>query len=423
MPQPESGEPEGPEPEQLEAAQPDNAPVPLAKGAAPAAHKLPIPWIKLRSAGSGPTVFKRMIGEAEGRAKAGDIVAVYDKSGAPYGVALYNPRSLIALRLLTRGIGDFDAEAFFQARVDAAVRFRREELRLDERTDAYRLVHDQGDGLPGLVVDRLGEFIVLEFYTLAMFKQSARLERCLRKHFPNAKFVPRANEYTQRMEGFHLEPGKPMKGRIQENGVLFEVTPTSGYKTGFFCDQRENRLAVAELSRGRSVLDVCSYTGGFGLYAAKKGAAKDVTCLELDPDASALCRRNANINQVRLDAVCVDAFVYLRQKAQAEARYGLVVLDPYKLISSRENWDFGRKKYIDFNRLALSVLAPGGLLVTNSCSGLVQWHDFQQFVRTAAGSAGRRVQMFKKAGAGPDHPVAVDYPEGEYLKTLFCRVL
>jgi 23S rRNA (cytosine1962-C5)-methyltransferase len=389
---------------------------------APAAHTLPIPWIKLRSAGSGPTVFKRMIGEADSRARPGDIVAVYDKSGAPYGVALYNPRSLIALRLLTRGVGDFEAEAFFQQRIDAAVRFRHEDLKLNERSDAYRLVHDLGDGLPGVVIDRLGEFVVIEYYTLAMFKQAARLERALRKHFPQAKFIGRANEYTQKMEGFELRQLAPMKGRVQENGVLFEVTPTAGYKTGFFCDQRENRLAASEFARGRSVLDVCSYTGGFGIYAAKKGGAKDVTALELDPEAAALCQRNANINQVKVDVVCVDAFVYLRQKAQAEARYGLVVLDPYKLISSRENYDFGRKKYIDFNRLALSIVEPGGFLVTNSCSGLVQWTDFQQFVRTAAGSAGRRVQMFRKSGAGADHPVSVDYPENEYLKTLWCRV-
>ncbi len=394
----------------------------MSESTAPAAHTLPIPWIKLRSAGSGPTVFKRMIGEADPRARPGDIVAVYDKSGAPYGVALYNPKSLIALRLLTRGVGSFEAEAFFQERIDAAVRFRHDDLRLPERTDAYRLVHDQGDGLPGVVIDKLGDFVVIEVYTLAMFKQQARLERALRKHFPSAKYVVRANEYTQKMEGFEIKAMAPAKGRVQENGVLFEVTPTAGYKTGFFVDQRENRLAAAELCRGRSMLDVCSYTGGFGIYCAKRGGAKDVTLLELDPEASALSKRNANINQVKVDAVCVDAFVYLRQKAQSEQKYGFVVLDPYKLISSRENYDFGRKKYIDFNRLSLSLVEPGGILVTNSCSGLLQWTDFQQIVRTAAGSAGRRVSFFRKSGAGADHPYAVDYPEGEYLKTLWCRV-
>lgn len=399
---------------------------PIAPGrTAPTAHALPIPWVKLRSAGSGPQVFKRMIGEVDIKARAGDIVAVYDKVGAPYGVALYNPRSLIALRLLTRGVGDFDAERFFTERVAAAVAFRREALNLDAATDAYRVVHDQGDGLPGVVIDRFGDVIVLEFYTLGMFNQRARLERALKAQFPNARFVHRANEYSEKMEGFKVDPPRekePAKTRVKENGVLFEVTPSAGRKTGFFCDQRDNRLAAAQFAKGKKVLDVCSYTGGFGVYAMKAGGAESVTCVELDPDSTELIKRNANINQVRVDAVCADAFPYLRQMQENNKKFGLLILDPYKLISTRENFDYGRKKYIDFNRLALSLVEPGGIFVTCSCSGLLQWEQFQQIVRTASGSAGRRVQIFRKSGAGGDHPISVDYPESEYLKVLWCRV-
>ncbi|MEK7656452.1 MAG: class I SAM-dependent rRNA methyltransferase [Elusimicrobiota bacterium] len=395
---------------------------PAARGIPPAAHSGAIPWVRLRSAASGPQLYKRMIAEADPKAKAGDIVAVYDKTGAPYGAALYNPKSLIGLRLLQRGLEGFDAEAFFTEKIARAVELRRGLLRLDDTTQAYRLVHDNGDGLPGLVVDRYADRVVLEFYSLGMFHQAARIERGFKAHFPEAKFVHRASQHAQTMEGFRLKPAAPSRVRVRENGVLFEIELSAGRKTGFFCDQRENRLAFASFAAGRKTVDVCAYTGGFGLYAAKAGAS-EVTCVELDPEACEAARRNSNINQARLEIVCVDAFPYLRQAAANKRRWGLAVVDPYKLIASREGYQEGRKKYVDLNRLAFSVLDPGGVLLTCSCSGMLSWEEFQQCVRTAAGSAGRRVQIFRKSGAAADHPFAADHPEGEYLKVLWCRVL
>ena len=389
----------------------------------PANHALPIPWVRLRSAASGHQLYKRMLGEVDPKAKPGDLVAVYDRSDAPYGVALYNPRSLLALRLLTRGIGAFDADAFFDDRIAVAAQFRRDILGLDAATDAYRLVHDNGDGLPGLVVDRYGDCVALEFYSLGMFKQAARIERAVKKQYPNARFFHRASPHTLSMEGFDLKPNHGTGTRVKENGVTFLVDPSTGYKTGFFTDQRDNRLAIVPFAKGKKVLDVCSYTGGFALYAKKLGGAEEVTAVELDPEAGELMKKNANANQVRIDSVTADAFPYLRQAGQNKKRYGLVVLDPYKLIANREGYSLGRQKYIDLNRLGMSVLEPGGVLVTCSCSGMLTWEEFMQFVRTAAGSSGRRVQIFRKSGAGADHPFAVDHPEGEYLKVLWCRVL
>ncbi len=408
-------EPTSPPPDE-----PEPAPPPRPRGR-PASHALPIPWARLRSAASGHQLYKRMLGEVDPKAKPGDLVAVYDRADAPYGVALYNPRSLIALRLLTRGVGDFDAEAFFAERVATAVDFRRRVLGLDASTDAYRLVHDNGDGLPGLVVDRYGDCVVLEFYSLGMHRQAARLERALKTHYPNARFFHRASPHTQSMEGFELTPARGGGTRVKENGVTFIVEPSSGHKTGFFCDQRDNRRAVSDFAAGRKVLDVCSYTGGFALHA-KKAGAEEVTAVELDPEAVELLKKNANANQLRVDAVCADAFPYMRQAAQNGRRYGLVVLDPYKLIATSEGYHIGRQKYIDLNRLGMSLVEPGGILVTCSCSGMLSWTDFLQFVRTAAGSSGRRVQIFRKSGAGADHPFAADHPEGEYLKVLWCRV-
>ena len=389
----------------------------------PAAHTGTLPWVRLRAASATPNLFKRMIGEVSPQARPGDLVAVYDKADAPYGVALYNPRSLITLRLLTRELAGFDAEVFLKRRLAQAVELRRGLLKLDESSEAYRLVNDLGDGLPGLVVDRYGDAIALEFYSLAMFRQAQRLERLLAEHYPRARFVRRASEHTESMEGFKIAAQSPTVTRVKENGVLFEVDLCGGHKTGFFCDQRENRLAAAGFAAGRRVLDICSYTGGFGLYAAKLGGAAAVTCAELDPEACSRLEKNARLNGVTVETVCVDAFPYLRQMEANHKTYDLVVLDPYKLIASRESYRLGRQKYLDLNRLALGVAAEGAVFVTCSCIGMFSWDDFQAAVRTAGGSARRRVQIFRRTGAGPDHPVAADHPEGEYLKVLWCRVL
>jgi 23S rRNA (cytosine1962-C5)-methyltransferase len=364
-----------------------------------------------------------MIDCADPKARPGDVVAVYDKSEAPYGVAFYNPKSLITLRLITRRIEGFSAEAFFAARLKAAVDFRRSVLGLDRSTNAYRLVHDQGDGFPGLAVDRYGDCLVLEFYSLGMFRLAPALEKILLAEFPGSTIIRRASGHSQTMEGFKISAGEGARARIRENGVFFEADLAAGYKTGFFCDQRDNRLFASTLASGRDVLDLCSYTGGFGLYARKLGGASEATCVELDPEASELARRNANANQVRVRTVCADAFCYLRQMAENKERFGLVVLDPYKLIASREGFKQGRQKYLDLNRLALGVLEEGGIFVTASCSGLLPMDEFQSIVRLMAGSAGRRLQIFRRSGAGPDHPFAADHPEGEYLKVLWCRAL
>lgn len=383
-----------------------------------------LPRVKLSHAPAGPNAFKRMIAYAD-NAEPGSVVAVYDKNDNPYGVALFNPRSQITLRIFSRdNPEEFDLQGFFDEKAERAVSLRRDVLRLPERTDAYRLVHDYADGLPGLTVDLYRDQIALEFYSLGMYRLWPNIEAAFKKHFPEAVFHHRATKFTQEMEGFSIkpDPSPARKTRITENGVMFEVDLRAGYKTGFFCDQRENRLYAAQLASGRKMIDLCSYTGGFGVCAAKLGGAQEVTCVELDPEASALSKRNGNINKVKVDAVCADAFTYMRQMIELKRRYGMVVLDPYKLVSSREERDKGIFKYRDFNRIALSLVEEGGVFVTCSCSGMVSMEEFSFILRGAAANAGRRVQILKKSGAGPDHPVAADYPEGEYLKCIFCRV-
>ena len=382
-----------------------------------------LPRVKLSHAPAGPNAFKRMVDIAD-RAEAGQLVAVYDKNNNPYGVAIYNPRSQIMLRIISRENPDeFLVEKFLDDRVTRAVAFRRDVLKIPQTSDAYRLVHDYADGLPGITVDVYKDQIALEFYSLGMYRLWPYIEAAFKKHFPGASFHHRASSYTQEMEGFNIKPeaAPAHKTRVTENGVQFEVDLKAGYKTGFFCDQRENRQYAATFAPGRKMIDICSYTGGFGIYGAKAGA-EAVTCVELDPEACEMSKRNANINKVKIDVACADAFTYMRQMLELKRRYGLVVLDPYKLVANREERDKGIFKYRDFNRIALALVEPGGMFVTCSCSGMVSMDEFSFIVRGAAANSGRRVQIFKKSGAGPDHPVAADYPEGEYLKAIWARV-
>lgn len=385
-----------------------------------------LPKVNLSHAPAGPNAYRRMLASADRNARQGDLVSVYDKNGNIYGIGLYNPYSQISLRILTReNPMEFSIDAYLKEKIGRAVELRRDILHVFDTSSACRLIHDYADGLPGLTADYYNGNIVLEFYSVGMYRLSAKIEAAFREYFPDAVFHHRATSYTQEMENFELpasaEDKRNGRVRITENGVQFEVDLRAGFKTGFFCDQRDNRQFVASFAKGKSFLDLCAYTGGFGIYAAKAGAS-DVTCVELDPDASAQSKRNANINQVKINAVCGDAFMYMRQMIENRRKYDIVVLDPYKLISSRDDYERGLFKYRDFNRIALSLVKKGGIFVTCSCSGLVDMKEFSWILRGAGHAAGRKIQMLRKAGAGGDHPVAAEYPEGEYLKCIVSRI-
>ena len=379
--------------------------------------------IKLAYPPAGPNVFKRMLDRVPS-GEPGEVFKVFDKRGEFFGYAFYNPKSNIVLRIFSREARErFGIKEFLSEKLSRAAELRRTLALPREDTNAYRLVHDYGDGLPGLTVDVYNKEIVAEFYSIGFFRLREELKAVLLSLYPGFSVHFRASSYTQKMEGFALEDEiAHKKTRVKENGVIFEVNLSSGYKTGFFCDQRENRLYFSGFAAGKSVLDICSYTGGFGIYAKKLGGAEEVTCVELDPEADEQAKRNANLNSVRINNICADAFTYMRQMLELKRRYGMVVLDPYKLVSSREERDKGIFKYRDFNRIALSLVEEGGIFVTCSCSGMVSMDEFSFILRGAASNAGRKVQILKKSGAGPDHPVAADYPEGEYLKCIFCRV-
>ncbi len=399
--------------------------------APPPRHKPPVeipagvPIVTLRSASYGAFIYQRMIGGVVGHVQDGDMVAVLDKRGEFFGWGFYNSKSQIALRMFSHH-GPLPDDREIARRIAQAVALRRDVLKLDATTDAYRLIHAEGDGLSGLVADRFGQYVVIEIFSLAMFRRLQFIQDAfIDAGLSVRNFVARADKSVAEQEGFkiaNLQENKDRQTTITENGVKFNVKLSKGHKTGFFCDQRDNRLALTTLTPGKSVLDMCCYSGGFSCYAAARGQAASVTAVDLDENAIATARENAHLNQARIDFHHADAFDYLRHAGAQHRQWDVVVVDPSKFVARREFMEVGLRKYNDLNRLAAGVVAPGGVLLTCSCSGLVSQDVFTQTVARAVRSAGRTMQIFRLSGAGPDHPFMADAPESTYLKAIWARL-
>jgi 23S rRNA (cytosine1962-C5)-methyltransferase len=309
--------------------------------------------------------------------------------------------------------------------LDRAMDLRLDRLRLPEVTDGFRVVHSDGDGLSGLIVDRFSEVLSVSVHSYGVFiRLEAWLQR-LHRRLGTRRAVVEVDESVARREGISLRKVRsdPVRTvRIREHGVRYEVNFVEGHKTGFFCDQRENRRRLACWTGGRRVLDLCCYTGGFALSAKVNGEASEVTGVDLDEKALGQAKRNTNLNQARIEWVHCDAFAYARQMQSNARRWDVVVLDPPKLVVDREDTEGGRRKYEDLNQLAITLAEPGGLLVTCSCSGLLPAEEFERLAIRAAHRAGRRLQFIDRTGAGEDHPVMSNCPESRYLKVLWARV-
>ncbi|MFO0800133.1 MAG: class I SAM-dependent rRNA methyltransferase [Gemmataceae bacterium] len=387
------------------------------------AAPLPTVTLKIERRSQHPWVFQKMVERPAARIPPGSVVEVRDRAGQWVGRAFYNGHSRITLRMLTTDAEEHVDAAFFAKKIAAAVAFRRDVLKLDADTDACRLIHSEADGLSGLVVDRFADTIVVEFFSAGMFKQRDVIRAALSELFPGAKFYWFAEEHVGKQESFDCRPPEPPPpGLITEHGLKFRVAPGSKHKTGFFVDQRENRRTLASFCHGKRVLDLCCNTGGFSVYAKALGGAADVTGVDLDETAVELAKQNAKLNGVQARFVQADLFSWIRDVLPNGEKFDVVVLDPAKLTRDRETVDLALKKYCDMNRLALHAVAPGGVFLTCSCTGLVSESDFLESVRRAAWQAGRQLQVFKVSGAGPDHPFLLSVPEGRYLKAVFARV-
>jgi 23S rRNA (cytosine1962-C5)-methyltransferase len=364
-----------------------------------------------------------MVEKPATRLPGGSVVDVLDRDGQWVGRGFYNGHSRIALRILTADPEEAIDESFFTRRLSRAVGLRREWLKLDEVADAYRLVHSEGDGLSGLVVDRFGPILVLEFFAAGMYRFRQVIQDALAKQYPESRFYWFVEEHVQKQESFDCRsPERPTPEVILEHGVRFRVAPGSKHKTGFFLDQRDNRKRLASFCAGRHVLDLCCNTGGFAVYAKTLGEAEEVVGIDIDESVIALAKTNANLNQARVRFVQADLFAWLREVLPGGQRFDVVVLDPAKQTRDREEVGFALKKYLDMNRLALQAVTPGGIFLTCSCTGLVSEAEFLETLRRAAWQAGRTVQLLHIGGAGGDHPFLLHVPEGRYLKAAFCRV-
>jgi len=389
----------------------------------------PNPAIRLRNAwrSAHPWIFQKLVDKPVQRPKPGSIVDITGVDGEWVGRGFYNGHSRIALRILETDPSVPVDAAWFARKIGAAVALRRELLRLDEVTDAWRVVHSEGDGLSGLVVDRYADLLVVEFFSAGMFRHREWIYDALREQFPGSRFHAFADEHVQKQESFDFRGSEPAAPAIiHEHGIAFRADPAGAHKTGFFADQRENRQWLSQHVAGKRVLDLCCNTGGFAVYAAVRGAAA-VTGIDIDEAVLEIARGNARLNMpfasgIKPRFVQADIFPWLRDAAARGEQYDVVILDPAKMTRDRDQVIPALKKYLDMNKLALGVAAPGALFATFSCTGLVSEEEFLGMLRRAAFYSGREVQVLKVSGAGPDHPFLAHVPESRYLKAVFCRV-
>ena len=367
-------------------------------------------------------MWSAQIVKPEQKLPPGSVVAVHDALGRFVAHAFWNGHARIALRLL-----DHDADAvpdaeWIAARIARAVQLRRHWLQLDSISDAWRVVHSEGDGLSGLVVDRYANTLVIEYFAAGMWRLREAIHAALLTHFPGAQLYWFAETHVQKQESFDCRsPDAPADTEVHEHGLRFVAAPGSGHKTGFFADQRDNRHRFAALAKGRRVLDLCCNAGGFAVHAMAAGA-REAVGVDLDLGMLEIARRNAAANAVAVTFAQADIFDWVRGALLRGERYDAVVLDPPKLTRNSSKVMEALKKYFAMNRMALDIIPPGGLLLTCSCTGLVSELEFLEMLRRVGLNAGRDIQVLQTAGAGADHPFRTDVPEGRYLKAVFCRV-
>ena len=395
-------------------------------------ESLPVVRLKSERIFHHPLIFQKMVERPQERIVPGDLVEVVSVDGEFIGRGMLNMQAPMAIRLLTEKEDEFVDTHFIAERIATAVKLRREVYGLDEVTDAYRVIHAEGDGLSGLIVDRFGDVLVVCFYAAGMFRMQHWIYEALLSQFPESQIFAFGDDNAQKQEGFECPPGKPPSGgsggkpvTINEFDAKFYVQIGGKHKTGFFCDQRDNRRrwgALIAATKSTSMLDLCCNSGGFAVYSGLNGAT-DITGVDLDEEAVDFATRNLRLNNIKAKVAQADIFPWLREAHEAGRRWDAVVLDPAKMTRARDEVIDALKKYLDMNKLALSVVKPGGLFLTCSCTGVVSEEQFLDMLRRAAFYAGREVQILEVRGAGPDHPWMAHVTESRYLKAVFCRVL
>jgi 23S rRNA (cytosine1962-C5)-methyltransferase len=372
-----------------------------------------------------PWLFSGAVEKVTGNPQAGDTVDVHDAAGKPLARAAYSPSSQIRARIWSFGVSETIDEAFFRKRLQRAISLRAQ-LPAGRHSNAMRLVHGESDGLPGLVVDRYADVLVAQFLSAGAERWREPILDLLKEISGCEAIFERSDAEVRKLEGLAPRVGFVRGNRsasrcpILEYGLNFRVDVEQGQKTGFFLDQRENRQRVRALAEGREVLDGFCYTGGFAI-AALAGGAKRVTALESSAPALEVARENLAANPLdaaKMEFVQADVFAHLRLLRDRGARFDMVILDPPKFAPTAAQARNAARAYKDINLLAFKLLSPGGLLASFSCSGGVPADLFQSIVAGAALDAGAEAKIIERFGAAADHPVALEFPEGDYLKGL-----
>jgi 23S rRNA (cytosine1962-C5)-methyltransferase len=377
--------------------------------------------------GRHPWVFAGAVASVEGDPADGGEVDLVSHAGHFIARGLYNAQSKIRVRLYSWAEGQPLDRAFFRDRLEAAVRLR-DTLGLNGPGRACRLVFSEGDGLSGLTVDRFDDWLVMQFTALGLGQRREMLADVLAELLrPRGVFL-RTERGVGHLEGISLQDG-PLRGEspsgpvtIEEHGVRFLVNLAEGQKTGFYLDQRDNRLEVAKLAAGRRVLDAFCYSGGFGLHAARHGAA-EVIGVDGSEAALALARENARLNELaNVSFHKGDVFDDLDERVKRGERFGLVVLDPPKFARRKGAVEEALRGYRRLQSLALKLLEPDGVLASCCCSGLISLDMLEELLAQVSAEARREVQLLQRRGPSPDHPVSVACLESHYLKCLIARV-
>ena len=377
-----------------------------------------------------PWLFSGSIAQLDGRARPGDTVDVVSHEGRPLARAAWSPDSQIRARVWSFDPDESIDHAFFKRRVAAAVA-RRAVLPELGGQQGLRLIHAESDGLPGVIADRYGDTVVVQLTTVGADKWRAAIADSLHKATGCARIYERSDVEVRGLEGL-----KPVTGWllgsasgeelvIEENGVKMAVDILAGHKTGFYLDQRDNRRRVAELARDRRVLNCFCYTAGFSLQALA-GGAREVVSMDSSGPALATAQRNLALN-TQIDPSRArwheaDVFNELRTLRASGELYDLIILDPPKLAHTAAHAERASRAYKDVNLSAMRLLAPGGLLMSYSCSGGISAELFQKIVAGAALDAGRTARIVQRLQGAADHPVDLAFPEGEYLKGLLLQV-
>jgi len=373
-----------------------------------------------------PWIFSGAVARLEGSPTSGEVVEVRSAEGTFVGYGQYNPTSKIRIRLLEWSEGTEVDELWYRRRIEEAWALREP---LTAETDALRVFFSESDGIPGLVVDKFGPWLVAQFLTGGAEREKALIATLLARTVPGVRGIwEKSDGDGRRMEGLAevsgLLWGEAPEGEIEitENGNRYLVDPTS-QKTGFYTDQRDNRRLVAPWMAGRRVLDAFTFTGGFAVAALAAGAAS-VTLLDSSADALAQARKNLALGGWEPEEVLEgDAFQLLRDLKKRGETYGPIVLDPPKLATSRDHLEKAMRGYKDLNLQALKLVESGGYLASFSCSGLVDFRAFREMIAFAAKDSGRRVDIVRQLHQAPCHPIRTSMPEAEYLKGVLLRVL